>query len=304
MNGAPVPDANEEYLIYQTLLGAWPLEPYSPEEFRNFIERIQAYVTKALHEAKVHTSWINPNPTYDEAVRTFVGRILDEQTNRAFLDDFRQLQRRISHYGLFNSLSQTLVRLTAPGVPDTYQGTDLWDFSLVDPDNRRPVDYEGRGDELAEVRQRVESGRDLATFARELVARKEDARIKLYVTWSTLAFRRDNPGLLTKGDYQPAGIVGERQENAFAFVRRHEGRVAAVAVPRMLTSLISRAGAAPMGPEVWKDTRLILPRGSWEAPLRNIFTGAELKPAASEGNWSLPLREVFRDFPVAVLSDV
>src|SRR5262249_49159326 len=98
---SPAPDRNEEYLIYQTLLGAWPLEHYSPEEFNTFVERMQAYVTKALHEAKVHTSWINPNPTYDEAVRTFVGRILDEKINEAFLKDFRELQRRISHYGLF-----------------------------------------------------------------------------------------------------------------------------------------------------------------------------------------------------------
>jgi (1->4)-alpha-D-glucan 1-alpha-D-glucosylmutase len=301
---SPAPDPNEEYLIYQTLLGAWPLEPYSPEEFRTFVERMQAYVTKALHEAKVHTSWINPNPTYDEAVRTFVGRILDEQTNRAFLDDFRELQRRISHYGLFNALSQTLVRLTAPGVPDTYQGTELWDFSLVDPDNRRPVDYERRPHLLAELRERAESARDLPGLARELAARKEDGRIKLYVTWKTLTFRRENPGLLSKGEYLPAGIVGERQENVFAFVRRHEGRVAVVAVPRMLTGLISRTGSAPLGPEVWKDTRLILSGGSWQAPLQNIFTGAELKLAASEGNWSLPLGEVFRDLPVAVLSQV
>src|SRR5262249_3393739 len=138
----PAPDANEEYLLYQTLLGAWPLEPCSAEEYGQFVKRIGAYMEKALHEAKVHTSWINPNADYDKAVQDFLARILDENASRPFLDDFRAFRQRISRLGLFNSLAQTVLRLTAPGVPDTYQGTELWDFSLVDPDNRRPVDYE------------------------------------------------------------------------------------------------------------------------------------------------------------------
>src|SRR5262249_20220528 len=124
---APVPDPNEEYFLYQTLVGAWPLEPYSPEEYADFVKRIQDYMHKALHEAKVHTSCINPDEEYDAATREFVARILDEKGNGPFLEDLRAFQKRISHFGLFNSLGQTLLKLTCPGVPDTYQGTELWD---------------------------------------------------------------------------------------------------------------------------------------------------------------------------------
>src|SRR5690606_32625727 len=128
--------------LYQTLLGAWPLEDL--QNVQNFVRRIQDYVVKALHEAKVHSSWINPNEEYDQAMQEFVARILDESQSADFLRDFREFQRRISHFGMFNSLSQTLLKTTCPGVPDTYQGTEIWDFSLVDPDNRRPVDYDRR----------------------------------------------------------------------------------------------------------------------------------------------------------------
>ena len=150
-----VPDANEEYLLYQTLVGAWPLEPARPKTMREFVERIQAYMLKALHEAKVHSSWINPDPDYDQAVQEFVRLILDERLSGSFLDDFRSFQRRVSHLGLFNSLSQTLLKLASPGVPDTYQGTELWDFSLVDPDNRRPVDYPKRAEMLRQLQSAV-----------------------------------------------------------------------------------------------------------------------------------------------------
>ena len=216
-----VPDANEEYLLYQTLVGAWPLEPYGPEEYAEFVKRIQDYMLKALHEAKVHTSWINPNAEYDEAIREFVGRILDEGANRPFLDDFRGFQRRVSDYGLFNSLSQTLLKLASPGVPDTYQGTEMWDFSLVDPDNRRPVDYDRRRRMLEDLRSAAESaGGDLRDLARDLVATREDGRIKLYVTHRSLACRRDHPGLFTAGEYIPLAAEGSKAAHLFAFARR------------------------------------------------------------------------------------
>ena len=142
VEGVPAPDANEEWFLYQTLLGAWPIEPCDPAEYQAFVERIRSYMRKALQEAKVHTSWINPNSAYDEAIDQFVTAILDPNQSREFLSDLRTLQSRLSHLGMFNSLSETVVKLTAPGVADFYQGTEIWDFSLVDPDNRRPVDYE------------------------------------------------------------------------------------------------------------------------------------------------------------------
>src|SRR5205085_10481475 len=158
-----------------------------------------------------------------EAVQEFVARILNVETNGPFLEDLGRFQKRINHYGLFNSLAQTLLKITAPGVPDTYQGTELWDFSLVDPDNRRPVDYERRREMLRELRANVEaSGRRLPELTRELLARKEDGRIKLYVTYRALHCRREDPRLFTIGEYLPVEAAGPRQEHVFGFVRRHE----------------------------------------------------------------------------------
>ena len=157
---------------------------------------------KALQEAKVHTSWINPNSAYDEAVDRFVAAILDPNQSREFLADLRTLQSRLSHLGMFNSL-ETVIKLTAPGVADFYQGTELWDFSLVDPDNRRPVDYERRRAMLAELKRRSgDPEHDLAAFGRELVDDKNDGRIKIYAIWRGLHLRRDNPGLVTSGEYE------------------------------------------------------------------------------------------------------
>jgi (1->4)-alpha-D-glucan 1-alpha-D-glucosylmutase len=313
----PIPDANEEYLLYQTLVGAWPLEParhrageapsgphrrQGPEEHAEFVRRIQDYMLKALHEAKVHSSWINPNAEYDEAVVAFVGRILDEGGNRAFLDDFRAFQRRVAAYGLYNSLSQTLLKFASPGVPDTYQGTELWDFSLVDPDNRRPVDYERRGRMLRELRSAIESaGGDLRELARDLVASKEDGRIKLYVTHRSLACRRDHPGLFTAGDYIPLAAEGPKAAHLFAFARRAGEAAAVVAVPRLVTRLTPDPARPPLGAEVWPDTRLALTGLDPALRWRNLFTGEVLTPEVRDGQPSLAAADLFTHFPVALL---
>jgi (1->4)-alpha-D-glucan 1-alpha-D-glucosylmutase len=297
-----IPDANEEYLLYQTLIGAWPLEPDTPDESGAFVQRIQAYMLKAIHEAKVHTSWINPNPEYDEAVQQFVGRILDDRPNGAFLDDFRAFQRRISHYGMFNSLSQTLLKLTAPGVPDTYQGTELWDYSLVDPDNRRPVDYSSRHRLLQGLQPAVaEAGPDLRELAQGLVATKEDGRIKLYVTWRSLHCRREHPGLFTAGEYIPLTVAGSKAVHLFAFARRAGAACAVVAVPRLVASLVPEPGQRPLGGPVWQETRLLLPDVDPAWRWSHVFTGERLAPTESEGRLSLAAAEVFAHFPVALL---
>ena len=291
------PDSNEQYLLYQTLLGAWPLEPPSDEEYAEFVRRIQAYMLKAVHEAKVHTSWINPNKAYDDGVQEFVARLLDEGRSQPFLDDLREFQRRISHYGLFNSLSQTLLRIAAPGVPDTYQGTELWDFSLVDPDNRRPVDYGVRREMLAALKARLAAaGGDRRGLARELVGAKEDGRVKLYVTHLALQRRRENPGLFADGAYVPLEAEGSRREHVFGFARRKDGRWAAAVVPRFLTRLLPEPGGVPTG-RVWEDTAVRLPGTEAVRRWRNVFTGETLPPAAA----SLRLAEVLGEFPVALL---
>jgi len=288
------PDYDEQYLLYQTLIGAWPL---GPDDLTAFTARVQAYMLKAVHEAKVHTSWINPNKAYDDAVEEFVARILDEGRSGPFLEDFREFQKRINHYGLFNGLSQTLLRVAAPGVPDTYQGTELWDFSLVDPDNRRPVDYGRRREMLATLKTNVRSaGGDLRGLARELVGAKEDGRIKLFVTHLALQCRREFPGLFADGVYVPLEAEGPRKEHVFGFVRGKEGRWAAAVVPRFVTRLAPTTEHLPTG-RVWEETVLPLPGSESVRRWRNVFTGEAYMPSGA----ALPLTGVLGHFPVALL---
>jgi len=302
LDDAPVPDANEEYLLYQTLLGAWPLEPYSPEEYATFIERIQAYVLKVLREAKVHTSWINPNPAYEEAVQQYIARVLDPQTQGAFLDDFRVFQRCLSHYGLFNSLAQTLLKITAPGVPDTYQGTELWDLSLVDPDNRRAVDYKHRYDMLRALRERLAAaGEDRRALVQELLTHKEDGCIKLYVTTLALNCRRMYPGLFSSESYVPAQGRGAKGQYVFGFSRCQGHRAAIVVVPRLIGGLLAGSHEAPLGEAVWQDTRLLVPGidSCWH--WRNVLTGESIVFTEDESQPALALAELLGHCPVALL---
>ncbi len=296
------PDANEEYLLYQTLIGAWPLEPCCAEEYAEFVRRIQDFMRKALHEAKVHTSWINPHAEYDAAVQQFVGNVLNPETNAPFVDEVRTFQRQISHFGLLNSLAQTLVKCTAPGVPDIYQGTELWDFSLVDPDNRRPVDYERRLWLLGEIQARTAvADADLRALTGELLATKEDGRVKLYVTARALGCRREHPGLFSTGDYLPVEVAGPRQDQVFAFARHQGERWALAVVPRLLARTGLSVPDLPLGKNFWQDTTLLLSGIPPEARLRNRFTGEEHRFARGEGPGQLFMAEVFAYFPVALL---
>jgi (1->4)-alpha-D-glucan 1-alpha-D-glucosylmutase len=302
LDDTPVPDANEEYLFYQTLLGAWPLEPYSPEEYTTFVERLQAYMLKVLREAKVHTSWINPNPVYEEAVQCYVARVLDTQTQGAFLDDFLIFQRRLSHYGLFNSLAQTLLKITTPGVPDTYQGTELWDLSLVDPDNRRAVDYKCRYDMLRTLRERLAAtGEDRRALVQELLTHKEDGRLKLYVTTLALNCRRMHPGLFSLGSYIPAQGRGAKGQYIFGFGRCQDNRAALVAVPRLIGRLLAGTHEAPLGEAVWQDTRLLVPGIDTRWDWRNVLTGEPVVFATDDGQPTLALAELLGHCPIALL---
>ena len=303
LDDAPVPDANEEYLFYQTLLGAWPLEPYSPEEYTTFVERIQAYMLKVLREAKVHTSWINPNPVYEEAVQHYIARVLDTQTQGAFLDDFLIFQQRLSHYGLFNSLAQTLLKITTPGVPDTYQGTELWDLSLVDPDNRRAVDYKRRYDMLRTLRERLAAaGEDRRALVQELLTHKEDGRLKLYVTTLALNCRRMHPGLFSLGSYIPAQGRGAKGQYVFGFSRCEGNRAALVAVPRLIGGLLAGTHGPPLGEAVWQDTRLLVPGIDSRWDWRNVLTGEPVVFATTDdGQPTLALAELLGHCPIALL---
>jgi (1->4)-alpha-D-glucan 1-alpha-D-glucosylmutase len=296
--GAEVPDAHEEYFLYQTLVGTWPLTPLAAAAQAQFVERLAQYMEKALREAKVHTSWINPHAAYEQAVRTFVQQILTPGAGNRFLVDFGRFQARIALAGCVNSLAQTLLKSTAPGVPDLYQGTELWDDSLVDPDNRRPVDFPTRMALLAELQQRAAEG--ALPLVQELLAQWRDGRIKLYVTSQALQCRRTHLALFRDGDYLPLASVGPRRDHVVAFARRRETTWALVVVPRLLSRLCAR-GTPPVGQRVWGRSTLRLPPA---APLHwhNVLTGEALTASGTPPAVQLSLAQIFQHVPVALLT--
>ncbi|MEO7168636.1 MAG: malto-oligosyltrehalose synthase, partial [Chthoniobacterales bacterium] len=279
------PDGNEEYLLYQILLGSWPLASFrelSETERGDYVSRIQQYMTKAMKEAKLNTSWVQPNEEWDSAVSDFVAKILAPAPRNRFLENFIPVAEEVARLGAINSLSQTLLKLTAPGVPDIYQGNEIWDFSLVDPDNRRAIDY-GRRQELLD-------GLAGAT-PEELLGNWSDGRIKLFLTHRLLVFRREHAALFEHGSYSPLGLTGSLADCAIAFARTHEGQTIIVLAPR----LSSRVGFPPLG-EAWGDTAVQLPDGFTAG--RDLFTGEEIATQET----SLPLARVFARLPFAVLS--
>jgi (1->4)-alpha-D-glucan 1-alpha-D-glucosylmutase len=304
---APAPLRNDEFLLYQTLIGTWPLDPHDPAERDLYRERIQNYMLKATREAKVNTSWVSPNEDYERATREFVGAILDTSRRNPFLADFEPFAQRISELGLWNSLSQTVLKLASAGVPDLYQGTEIWDFSLVDPDNRRPIDYERRRDLLRSLETRfAESPDALGGLARELVASPRDGRIKLFVIWRMLNFRRQHPGLLTCGRYIPLDATGSRAEHVCGFVRKNAQSAVVVVAPRLIAKLNEAVASPPLGQELWGDTSVSLPNQLQSASFRNLFTGEIVSPSqpgfSETGRW--PIGDLLAAFPVAVLERI
>ena len=261
INDLEAPDPNEEYLLYQTLLGTWPIaangEPESaptPE----YIQRIQTYMSKALHEAKINTSWIQPNAQWDAAMSDFVAKILEATPRNKFLPIFLPVVKEVARIGAINSLSQTLLKFTSPGVPDVYQGTEVWDYSLVDPDNRRPVDYDRRRDLLRELAS-VTPG--------ELMQNWPDGRIKLFLTQRLLRFRREHADLFQRGEYLPVRVRGTFAECCISFARQLSDKWIVVMAPR----ISSRIGFPPLG-ELWKETAIELPEALSLAQAHDLFT--------------------------------
>jgi (1->4)-alpha-D-glucan 1-alpha-D-glucosylmutase len=295
----PVPDANDEYLLYQSLVGVWPLGEVDDGEREELIGRVQAYMEKATREAKRHTSWLNPSTAYDNGLRAFVADILAGGEN-AFLDDFRPFQLLVSRLGMVNSLAQTLVKIASPGVPDIYQGQEAWDLSLVDPDNRRPVDYDLRRELMRSIEtRRGEVG--LAEAAREMVDGWKDGRIKLHVVQTALRLRMALPDAFTGGAYVPLMAEGDRAEHVVSFARTAGGAAVIVVVPRMVATLTRGRGRDYGLPKAadWEDTHLQLP-DELAGRYRNAITGEELR-ARKHG---LDLTDVFASFPVALLERI
>ncbi|KAF0126713.1 MAG: (1-_4)-alpha-D-glucan 1-alpha-D-glucosylmutase [Elusimicrobia bacterium] len=287
--GREMPSLNDEYLLYQTLLGAWPSEG---EPMPDFAERIREYSVKAAREAQVDTNWIKPDEEYEAALRGFIDRALQPGPENKFLGDFLPSQRLVAFYGAFNSLSQALLKLAAPGLPDIYQGCELWDFSLVDPDNRRPVDFALRSRLLAELKR--DFAADPASLMAGLLADLPSGRIKLFLTWRALAARAAMKGVFEGGSYLPLAAEGPRAESVFAFARVRGGSAVIAAVPRLLSGFVP-AGQPPLG-ELWQDTRLILP-----PELRGTFTDS-FSGRTFEAGEAVALKDLFSSFPCALLT--
>ncbi|MBE9125793.1 malto-oligosyltrehalose synthase [Coleofasciculus sp. LEGE 07081] len=289
VEGLDVPDPNDEYFFYQTLLGTYP---FYESEYPAFVGRIKEYIIKAIREAKVHTAWLRPDTGYEDGFIQFAERLLKDSEDNEFLQAFRPFQRRIQHYGIFNSLSQTLLKLTSPGVPDFYQGTELWDLSLVDPDNRRPVDFEQCIGILRDFKNHIET--DYLGLIQELLETPEDGRIKLFLIYQALQTRREYLELFQRGDYEKLTVIGSLRDHIVAFARHWDHTTIMAIAPRFLTSLI-KEGEHPLGEQVWQETRLSLPPGA-SSTWYDAMSGQEV-----QGDDTLWIRDVLKHFPVALL---
>jgi len=312
IDGRAAPDANDEYLFYQALLGAWPAEAFALESVPgaappDLVSRMDAYMHKAIKEAKLHTSWITPNTAYETAVQRFVQRTLSGPTAGGFLASFIPFAARVARIGMVNSLAQVLLKLTAPGVPDTYQGTELWDLSLVDPDNRRPVDWTTRRrmlDDLEAALAPAESqDSNRATIhglGASLLDRWPDGRIKLFLTALVLRLRRAHPAVFLAGDYIPLKVEGARLDHVVAFARQTDGQSCITVVPRLTAALCG--GSWPMDAAAWGDTAIRLPAGLGKTGAwRNLLpSGAEAGDRVRETG-RMQLADVLTTWPVALL---
>ncbi len=295
------PSRNDEYALYQNLAGVWPFTPVDDQEGRALLtQRIENYMLKAIREAKVNTSWISQDADYEAAMVHFVRGILAEKSR--FLNEFSAFQNKISRFGMFNSLSQLVLKLTSPGIPDTYQGSELWHLHLVDPDNREPVDFHQRERILSQLQEfTAVPCEELAGQVGQLLTSIEDGRVKLFILWKTLNFRREHRALFEKGSYIPLTTEGEKEKHICAFMRRLGETRLIVAVPRLPVQLLAEDHTRlPLGREVWGDTVLILPENQVSRTYSNILTGETVFTGGLDNN-ILASAKVFQNFPVCLL---
>jgi (1->4)-alpha-D-glucan 1-alpha-D-glucosylmutase len=314
VGGRAVPDPNDELLLYQTLVGAWPLEE---RELPGFGERLEEFLLKAAREEKVHTSWLEPDPQYENAITEFARALIAPLTDErapggnaaapnSFLSEFLALERRIAWFGALNSVSQTLVKAMSPGVPDFYQGTELWDLSLVDPDNRRPVDFERRIELLTLLERDLAQGQSLqgreagpagtaarVPLCRQLLDGWRDGHLKMYVILQALRLRAERPALFLEGGYLPLEVRGSFARSLFAFARPLAPDWVVVAAPRLLTQVVPE-GSWPLG-TTWQNTEILLPPGT-PGDWRNLLTGETVR-----ADDLLRAADLFGSFPFALL---
>lgn len=284
-NGAP--DINDEYLIYQTLIGAYPM-PGEDED--NFDTRIREYLQKAMREAKTHSNWTTPDEEYENAAKNFAISLLDK-TN-LFWANFEKLHKKVADFGIINSLAQVILKFTCPGVPDVYQGTELWDFSLVDPDNRRPVNYTERQKLMEELETQAHD--EYEKLVGHLWENKYSAKIKLWLVHQLFNERKQHNELFSKGDYIPLTIEGELKESVLAFARTYQNEWYVIAIPLHLAAISTEQKAEILLID-WKNTRIVLPE---EAPAEyeHLFSKIQVNQQKE-----IFLKEIFKSLPLAVL---
>ncbi|MGA1824516.1 MAG: malto-oligosyltrehalose synthase [bacterium] len=289
VRGISMPDENDEYFLYQTLLGVFPFGEY---DYPLLCERMKNYIIKAVREAKRHTAWIKPDTEYENACISFVERLLNPVEENIFLKEFLSFQKKIAFFGIFNSLSQVVLKITSPGIPDFYQGTELWDLNLVDPDNRSRVDFQKREHFLHDIQEKALSNRN--ELITELLETREDGRIKLFLIYRALNARHTHVEVFQRGAYIPVNVTGEFKECVIAFARHDKEQWALTVAPRFLTKVV-REGEYPLGERVWKDTALIMPKGAPSSFL-NAITDNHLH---CEGQCMVG--KILEHFPVGLL---
>ncbi len=288
LDGGDAPDRNDEYFYYQTLVGAFP---FNDEEYPEFIERIKQYAVKAVREAKVHTAWLKPDTEYEEAFINFIEKTLSNDQANEFIKDFREFQGKIAHYGMINSLGQVLLKIACPGVPDIYQGNELWDLSLVDPDNRRPVDFGLRSSLLKNLK--TKANENLAQLTKDLLDRAPAPGLKLFTINRALEARGDYREVFQNGSYIPLVSGGAKKDNVLAFLRNHGSHWALAIIPRYPASLCDPY-QWPLGNNTWRDTSVELPENV-TMDLKDVFTGNELGTGQK-----ILVGDILAEFPVAL----
>lgn len=312
MTAESIPSNNDEYLLYQTLVGTFPIHSMKKsedQELTRYKNKIKTYMIKASREEKVHTSWLNPDLTYEKGLIDFVDSILSPQKSNIFLNDLYSFVKKIAPFGLLNSLSQTLIKMTIPGIPDTYQGNDIWAFDLVDPDNRHPVDFKLRQQLLNSILHNTHTLSKRQLFIDKLAKNIADSRNKLYLIWVTLNLRQQFPQLFLKGNYNPLSVVGANATHLCAFQRNYKNQSVIVCTPRWAHRLLDRTETHEVTIEqlydnhLWEGTHLLIPI-QHPSVYHNHLTGEKISTRSLENqeDQGILVESLFKKYPFGLLT--
>lgn len=302
IEGVLEPRRNTEYFIYQTLMGAWPDEPLTASALDSFYERIWQYVLKSVREAKIYTSWSKPQTEYEEAVNRFVKVILAQSASNRFLKSFLPFQEKIAFFGKLNSLSAILIKIASCGVVDIYQGNEMWCYNLVDPDNRRSVDFDSRMRLLDTMKKEFESNNS-GKFANQSRIPENIERLKFLYTWAGLRFRRQHKELFVGGEYLPVEVRGKREKNIVSFIRRRGEKIALVVAGRFFTQW-PFGNALKLSSDFWDNTELIWPKDlDLPAKLRDIVTSDTIDIVHQKQSSAIRVSDLLRQACACLLTN-